>query len=75
MYQLIDKVMGIYRNLDIAHPLLDLSLVSLSERETISEISIKASKFTNLGHFLLTNRVYLTFAGNYTNDNTQSNTR
>ena len=38
--------MGIYRNFDIFHSLLDLSLVFLSERETISEISIKASKFT-----------------------------
>ena len=38
--------MGIYQNFDIFHPLLDLSLVFLSERETINEISIKASKFT-----------------------------
>ena len=38
--------MGIYRNFDIFHSLLDLSLVFLSERETINEISIKASKFT-----------------------------
>ena len=38
--------MGIYRNFDIFHSLLDLSLVFLSEHETISEISIKASKFT-----------------------------
>ena len=38
--------MGIYQNFDIFHSLIDLSLVFLSERETISEISIKASKFT-----------------------------
>ena len=38
--------MGIYQNFDIFHSLLNLSLVFLSERETISEISIKASKFT-----------------------------
>ena len=38
--------MGIYRNFNIFHSLLDLSLVFLSERETINEISIKASKFT-----------------------------
>ena len=39
--------MGIYRNFDIFHSLLNLSLVyPVSERETISEISIKASKFT-----------------------------
>ena len=38
--------MGIYRNFDIFHSLLDLSIVFLSERETINEISIKASKFT-----------------------------
>ena len=38
--------MGIYRNFDIFHSLLDLSLIFLSERETISEILIKASKFT-----------------------------
>ena len=46
LYQLIEKVMEIYQNFDIFHSLLDLSLVFLSERETISEISIKASKFT-----------------------------
>ena len=67
--------MGIYQNFDIFHSLLDLSIVFLSECETISEISIKAIKFTTLGHFLLVNRVYLTFAGNYTNDDTQSDTR
>ena len=38
--------MGIYRNFNIFHSLLDLSLVFLSEHKTISEISIKASKFT-----------------------------
>ena len=38
--------MGNYQNFDIFHSLLDLSLILLSERETISEISIKASKFT-----------------------------
>ena len=38
--------MEIYRNFDIFHSLLDLSLVFLSECETISEILIKASKFT-----------------------------
>ena len=38
--------MGIYRSFDIFHPLLDLSLVFLSERETVNKISIKASKFT-----------------------------
>ena len=38
--------MGIYRNFDIFHPLLNLSLVFLSEHETINKILIKASKFT-----------------------------
>ena len=46
LYQLIEKVMGIYQNFNIFHSLLDLSLIFLSEHETISKISIKASKFT-----------------------------
>ena len=33
LYQLIEKVMGIYQNFNIVHPLLDLSFVFLSERE------------------------------------------
>ena len=63
--------MGIYQNFDIFHSLLDLSLVFLSECETINEIFDKS----NLGQFLLTNSVYLTFAGNYIDDDTQSDTR
>ena len=49
--------MGIYRNFDIFHSLLDLSLVFLSEHGTISEILIKASKFT-------TPRAYLSMVEN-----------
>ena len=53
LYQLIEKVMGIYQNFDIFHSLLNLSLILLSECETISEISIKASKFTAPRTFLI----------------------
>ena len=67
--------MGIYQNFDIFHSLLDLSLVFLSERETISKISIKASKFTTPRASSINNSVYLMFTGNYTDDNTQSDTR
>ena len=49
--------MGIYQNFDIFHSLLNLSLVFLSERETISEISIKASKFTTLRAFSINKTV------------------
>ena len=40
------EVRGNWQNFDIFHSLLDLSLILFSECETISEISIKASKFT-----------------------------
>ena len=50
--------MGIYRNFDIFHSLLDLSLVFLSERETINEISIKASKFTTPRALSINKTVY-----------------
>ena len=47
LYQLIEKAMGIYRNFDIFHSLLNLSFsIMFQNAETISEISIKASKFT-----------------------------
>ena len=55
--------------------LLDLSLVFLSEHETINKSSIKASKFTTPRALSINKQVYLTFAGNYTDDNTQSDAR
>ena len=67
--------MGIYRNFDIFHSLLDLSLVFLSERETINEISIKASKFTTPRALSINKQCIPYIAGNYTNDDTESDTR
>ena len=46
MYQLIEKGLEISEISIFSISLLDLSLILLSERETISEILIKASKFT-----------------------------
>ena len=50
--------MGIYRNFDIFHPLLYLSLAFLSERGTISEILTKASKFTTPRALSINKTVY-----------------
>ena len=76
MYQLIEKVIRNWQNFAVFQSPLDLSIILFFRNEAFGKILLEAPPISPYRSFQpISYSVYLTFTGNYIDDNAQTDTR